>query len=220
MRSRYPLLLATLVAPLSLYAQAPAAPAAANPAQPPAAAADAKTDVDPAVIETMRKAFAAQRAKGSFRARMESTGLGGMAIPAVEMEFVFPDRMKMKMTGVEVVSIGEKTMVKMGEGWTPAPASMKGAGSNFGDPKKVDEMMTGAVVAKNLGPTKIDGVAVDSYQLNTKTKEGTSKSKIYLIPASGLIQRIETEAEVMGQNATSKLDYYDYGAKIQIDLPK
>jgi hypothetical protein len=97
---------------------------------------------------------------------------------------------------------------------------MKGAGSNFGDPKKIDEMLAGVIVAKSLGPTKIDGVAVDAFQLNTRTKDGLSKSKIYILPATSLIQRMETEAEVMGQNATSKLDYYDYGATIRIDLPK
>ena len=35
-----------------------------------------------------------------------------------------------------------------------------------------------------------------------------------------VVKRIETEAEMMGQNATSKLDYYDYGATIKIELPK
>jgi hypothetical protein len=126
----------------------------------------------------------------------------------------------MTMAGVEVVGVGDKTMVKMGEGWLPAPAAMKSPGASFGDPKKVEEMLTGAVVAKSLGPTKIDGVEVESYQLNTNTKEGLSKSKIYLTPADSLIRRIETEANVMGKDATSTLDYYDYGAPIRIELPK
>jgi hypothetical protein len=229
MKFQFALLSACLAAPLALFAQAPAAPAAprvADPAKSPPATTAAskpvvvdKTEVDPAVIETMRKAFAAQRAKGSFRARMDAGTLGGGDIPTVEMEFVFPDRMKMKMADVEVVGVGDKTMMKMGEGWLPAPAAMKSPGSNFGDPKRVDEMLTGAVVAKSLGPTKIDGLAVESYQLNTNTKEGLSKSKIYLTPADSLIRRIETEANVMGKDATSTLDYYDYGAPIRIELP-
>ncbi len=227
MKPRLRLLFAAcLAAPLPLLAQAPAAPPPAAATPPPAAAvegkpaAETKADVDPAAVDAVRKAFAAQRAKGSFRTRMESTGLGGAAIPVVEMEFVFPNRMRMKMAEVEVVSVGDKTMMKMGEGWLPAPAAMKGAGSSFGDEKKVEEMLAGVVLAKSLGPTKIDGIAVDAYQLNARTKEGLSKSKIYLLPGSSLIQRMETEAEVMGQNATSRLDYYDYGAAIRIELPK
>ena len=213
MKLKLYLLAGCLMAPLSLFAQ--------NAAEPPKAAPGAatKADVDPAVIDTMRKSFAAQRAKGSFRARIESTGLGA-AVPAVDMEFVFPDRMRMKMSGVEVVGVGEKTMVKMGEGWNPAPSSLKSAGSDFGDPKKVEEMLATAVAAKSLGPAKVDGIPVDSYQLNTKNKEGISRSKIYIIPATGLIQRIETEAEMGGQKATSRMDYFDYGAPIKIELPK
>jgi hypothetical protein len=227
MKSRLALLAACVAAPLSLFAQAPAAPPAADPAKSPPTTtaeskpvADAKIDVDPAVIDALRKAFAAQRAKGSFRARMDAGTLGGGDIPPIDMEFVFPDRMRMKMTGVEVVGVGDKTMVKMGEGWLPAPAAVKSPASSFGDPKRVDEMLTGAVLAKNLGPTKIDGVAVEAYQLDTNTKEGLSKSKIYLTPADSLIRRIETEANVMGKDATSRLDYFDYGAPIRIELPK
>jgi hypothetical protein len=121
MRIRFHLAAVCLVAPLSLFAQTPAAPPPADAARAPASAAaeskpndDAKADIDPAVVEAIRKAFAAQRAKGSFRAHMESTGLGGASIPTVEMEFVFPDRMKMKMADVEVVGVGDKTMMKMG----------------------------------------------------------------------------------------------------------
>jgi hypothetical protein len=231
MKPQFLLVVACTAVPLSLLAQAPAAsPAAESQKRPPPVAlegkpTDAKTnapsEVDPAVVEVMRKAFAAQRAKGTFRARMESASVAGMALPAVEMEFVFPNRMRMKMTGgVEVVGVGDTTMVKMGEGWMPAPAAMKSAGSNFGDPKKVDDMLSSATVAKSLGPTKIDGVSVDAYQFNSKPKEGESKSKVFILPASNLIHRIETEAEVMGKTATTTLDYYDYGAPILIELPK
>jgi hypothetical protein len=229
MKFRFSLCAALAAGPVALFAQAPPAPPTLIPPTPAPPALENKAadpakagagDVDPAVIETLRKAFATQRTKGTFRARMESTGLGAEAMPTVEIEFVFPDSIRMKMAGVEVVGVGEKTMMRIGEGWMPAPASLSSVSAHLGDQRKVDEMLANTFYAKRLGPSKIAGAAVDVYETHTNSKEGLSNSKIYLTPNDLLIQRIETEAEIMGKPATSTLDFFDYGDRILIELPK
>ena len=211
-----------LSAPLGLLAQGPAAPPAA--AKPGAAAYPAKAaaaaNVDPAVIEILRKSFEAQRAKGTFRARMESTGPGGVVMPSAKLEFVFPNRLHMNLSGLEVVGVGDKIMIKVGDAWMPAPANMKQPTGEFSDPKKVDELLGKATYAKSLGQTKIGELVVDSYELHTKTKDIATQSKFYISPAENLVQRVETQSDVKGKQMTSTLTYFDYGAPIQIELPK
>lgn len=208
----------------ALFAQAPAAPApAVAPATEkadPELNATFPAEVDPTVIETLRKSFAAQRAKGSFRATMATEAAGEGAVPPMEMEFVFPDRMRMKMSGMEIIGVGGKTMMRMGEAWMSAPAEVSKASGSFGDPKKVEEMLGNTMYAKTLGQAKIDGKVLDAYEVHIKTKGAISKSKFYLSPDDNLIRRVETQAEVLGKPMTSTLSYSDYGASIKIELPK
>lgn len=226
MKFQLPLFAVLLVAPGALFAQAPAAPA---PTAPPAAAgskpepelnATLPAEIDPVVIAVLRQAFAAQRTKGSFRATMESAGQGGGAIPSMEMEFVFPDRMRMKMSGMEIVGVGGKTMMRMGDSWMPAPAEVSKASGSFGDPKKVEEMLGNTTYAKSLGQTKIDEKLLDSYEVHVKTKGAISKLKFYISPGDSLIRRVETQADLLGKPTTSTLNYSDYGVPIRIELPK
>ena len=222
---------ALLAAPVALFGQAPATvaptippaiatpvPATAKAGPEPGAASPA--DIDPAVIEILRKSFGAQRAKGSFRATMSSAGLGDGTIPPMEMEFVFPDRMRMKMTGMEIIGVGSKTMMRMGDSWLPAPAEVSKAAGSFGDPKKIEEMLSNTTYAKSVGPAKVDEIAVDAYEVRIKTKGAISKSKFFISPSDNLIRRVETQADIQGKSMTSTLDYSDYGAPIRIELPK
>ena len=214
-----PLFVILGAAPAALLAQAPAAPApAAKAVQEMNATFPA--EIDPVVIEVLRKAFAAQRAKGSFRATMESAGLGGAAIPTMEMEFVFPDRMRMKTSGMEIIGVGGQTMMRMGDSWMQAPVEVSKAAGSCGDPKKVEEMLGNTTAARSLGQVKIGEKLLDSYEVQVKTKGATSKSKFYISPDDNLIRRVETQAEVQGKPTTSTLTYADYGAPIRIELPK
>src|SRR5450432_1794246 len=181
MKFLLPLFTVVLIVPGAIFAQAPAAPAPAPTVAPTSGKAEPElnatfpAEIDPTVIETLRKSFAAQRAKGSFRATMETAGLGDGTVPPMQMEFVFPDRMRMKMSGMEIIAVGGKSMMRMGEAWLPAPAEVSKASGSFGDPKKVEEMLGNTTYAKSLGQTKVDGKMMDSYEVHIRTKGVDSK---------------------------------------------
>ncbi len=195
-------------------APAPTEPKATTPAP------DAKATIDPKAIEVLRKSFAAQQAKGTFRARMEIPDNASGAQGQMQMEFIFPDRMRMTLAGTEMVGVGEKAFIRIGDKWMTAPAQMNKAVGSFSDPKKLDEMVQNCVSARVLGPEKLKDLAVETYEFVNKTKEGTSKSKFYLTPNDLLPRRIDIEADIMGRRVTTKLEYYDYGAPMTIEVPQ
>ncbi|OAI42316.1 hypothetical protein AYO41_04495 [Verrucomicrobia bacterium SCGC AG-212-E04] len=223
-----------LATPGALFGQAPAAPApAASPAKTGSSPAKGKAkqatpepnatfpaEIDAGVIEILRKAHAAQRAKGSFRAQIESSAPGGAVLPSMVMEVVIPDRVRLKRSGVEIIAVGSKAMVRKGDVWEPAPPEIAKAFGSFDDPKAVEEMLGKSIFAKSLGQARLEQTVVDSYELHFKTKTGVTKSKFFITPDDNLIRRLESKTEVGGKTASATLVFADYGAPIQIELPK
>ncbi len=199
-----------------LWAETPPAPPSV-----PASASDA-AGIDPAVIDILRKAFAAQKAKGSFRAKLEIPNAPGGGTATMEIEFVFPDRMRMNLSGVEVISVGDRAFMRLGDKWMPAPPQVTKAGGSFGDPKMVEEMIRNCTGARVLGPETVNGIPMETYEFLAKTKEGTSKSKFYITPGDSLPRRIDIEGTVVAKDGQvrTRLDYSDYGAPISIEPPK
>lgn len=218
-----------LVAPaLRAQESAPAAssspaPSAAPTAAPsPEAAPEANKDIDPKAIEAVRKGFAAQLAKKTFRVKMRlinpPAGAGG---GDMEMEFSVPDRIRMKGAGVDIVMVGDKAMVKMGEKWLPAPPEFVKAGANAADPKLIEQLIKNCRSARVLGPETVNGQVLETYEFVVKRKDGASKNKFYFSTGDDLPRRLDVEAEVRkGVPVKSTLEYYDYGAPVVIELPK
>jgi hypothetical protein len=205
------LLIVVLLVPGPLFAQSASAPV--KPGAP------AASDVDSAVIEVLRKSTAAQLARKSFRALMDNS-IGGYVLPSLQVEVVYPDRIRVKRSGLEVVSVGGKTMMKQGDKWSPAPEGVSNFIGSFGDSKNDEKMYAQAVFAKSLGQTKIDERIVNIYELHSKTKTGLIKSKIFISPDDGLVRRTETRGEIKGKEAIFNAMLGDYGVPIAIELPK
>ncbi len=204
-----------------------AVPAATFAQSPPAATAKAKTDakpaasadVDPAVIGALRASFAAQRAKGSYRALMDNS-VGGNVLPTLEVEAVYPSRIRMKRSGMEIVFVDGHGMVRRGDKWTAAPAELAKSLGAIDDPKEDEKLLSDAILAKALGQTKIDDRVLACYEVHTKGKNGVAKAKFYISLDDSLIRRVETKSEYKGQPVYSKSVVGDYGTPIQIELPK
>lgn len=205
--------------PVSAQESAPASPSPAPAAEAkPGAKEEAGGEIDPKALDAVRKGFAAQLEKKSFRVKMKvnsPAGAGG----DMEMEVAFPDRIRMKGAGIDLVVVGDKAMVKMGEKWIPAPPEFVKAGTNAADPKLVEQLVKNCRNARYVGSEKVNGEACEVYEYVVRRKEGTTKNKFYFGP-DALPRRLDVEAELKkGVPVKSTLDYYDYGAAISIELP-
>ncbi|MBS0659911.1 MAG: hypothetical protein JSR82_16855 [Verrucomicrobia bacterium] len=207
--------------PLRAQEAAPAAspaPTTVAPAAPAEAKEDVTPTLEPRALEAVRKGFVAQQEKKTFRIKMKinsPAGSGG----DMEMEVVFPDRVRMKGAGIDLVMVGEKAMVKMGEKWIPAPPEFAKAGANAADPKLVEQLIKNCRSARYLGSEKVNGEACEVFEYVVKRKDGTSKNKFFFGPDS-LPRRLEVEAEIKkGVAVKSIMDYSDYGAPLSIELP-
>jgi hypothetical protein len=204
---------ALLLAPAPLIAQATKSAAVA-----PAKTA-AVSEIDPAVITALRTAFAAQRAKGSYRALMDNS-LGGIVLPSLEVEAVYPNRIRLKRSGMEIVFVNGKGMLRMGDKWERAPPSLAKSLGAIDDPQEDEKMLGTAILAKALGQTKVDDRTLDCYEVHTKGKNGVAKAKFFISLDDNLIRRVETRSEIQGKPLLSKMMVGDYGIPIQIELPK
>jgi hypothetical protein len=217
-------IVALLAAPGALFAQAPPAPAkagatSAKDKSKPDAKTPSAAEVDPAVIEALRKAFAAQRAKGSYRALMDNS-LGGNVLPSLELEAVYPNRIRLKRSGLEIIFVDGHGMVRKGDKWSAAPASLAKSLGAIDDPQEDEKMLGTAILAKSLGQIKIDDRILACYEVHTKGKNGLSKAKFFISLDDSLIRRVETKTEFQSQALFSKMMVGDYGIPIQIELPK
>jgi hypothetical protein len=226
---RHLLLGAVLVAPAGLFAQAPqAAPVAPakvgatstkEKSKPDSRTTSPAADVDPAVIDAMRKAFAAQRAKGSYRALLD-TSIGGYVLPSLELEAVYPNRIRLKRSGMEIIFVSGKGMVRKDDKWTVAPAALAKSLGAVDDPQEDERLLGKATFAKDLGQTKIDERPLACYEVHTKGKNGLAKSKFFISLEDSLIRRVETKSALQGRALISAMMVGDYGIPIQIELPK
>lgn len=185
----------------------------------PAPAEGAAAAVDPKAIEALRRAFDAQQAKGTHRVKVLAAQGREALAPAAEVDFVFPDRIRLRSQGMEMVSIGNSAWVKIGEKWQPAPEA-RAVARNFSDPARREEMIRNCISARALGPSTLHGEAVEGYEFRHRTKKTTSRSVFYVTPADGLPRKIEIEAETKGTPVRSVMEYSDYGAAIAIEAPK
>lgn len=218
--------LASVFLSLPLLAEPPAAspaPAASASPAPAGGASPAPTPgvIEPKAIEALRKGFAAQIALKTFRAKMRlaNAPTGAGASGDIELEVVAPDRIRMKTAGMQVVVVGEKALVQMGEKWMPAPPALSKSAMNAGDPKKIEELIQNCQAARHLGVETVNGVPMETYEYLVRRKDGSSKSKFYFTVNDQLPRRIDIEADAKGQQIKSTLEYFDYGAPVTIELP-
>lgn len=217
-----PLMLACLVLALAACKPPaptdPAAPAQAGPADALDKAARALNPLSSpadAVKASMDRFLKAR----SFHAVMDMQGAQPMAI---EMDFVAPDRYRMKMpTGTQVI-IGD-TMHMQVEGRTMKMPLPKGTLTQWRDPLKIAEHKAGMSV-ESLGSDTIDGKSANKYLVKhtePKPSEPQSSEFTFWIGGDGLPLQLVSQGEAQGKPYSMTLRYSRFDdPTIVIDAPQ
>jgi outer membrane lipoprotein-sorting protein len=164
-------------------------------------------------INRMADAFLEQK---SFRAKMVGSGQTPMDM---ELEFVAPDRFRMKNTsGPEMVIVGKNVYVENDGRWQKLPG---GLGASVPDMRKAwdKEGRKWFTDVKYVGEENANGKPAHVYTYHNKGAEGVGEndSKIWIAKSNGLPVRIEATYK-SGPLKSMTVDY-DYEAAISIEPP-
>ena len=187
--------------------------------------------------EALKKAFTAQLAARSFRARMEYSVA---SIPTHnDLEFVAPDRYHVSVfgpqvqgrsMGQEIIIVGKDTFRRIsGVPWQKSTNA--GAGTlattigEIAGQFRTEDMAQRMLKYDDIqffGPDVLDGQPVMVYQFKLKETKGPIPGKIWISTADNLPRKIEHEASSQ-TNPDKKMKltttYYDYNANINIEPP-
>jgi hypothetical protein len=195
---------------------------------------------DPTAWAEIRTAYAKLHLLPGFRVKM-TEGMSGFTATAI-MEFALPDRAHMIMqmpqgAGVmEMIRAGDEIRMRLkmpnadapgewqcvsGQPRTGPSESPFGFGS-LPDPRRIN----GAVEVARGEDTTINGSPVHSYTYTLRRSDasGEIKTILYVETHSGLPVRTvgsirDGSSAVEGVTVQFTLDYYDFGAQIDISLP-
>ena len=164
-------------------------------------------------INRMADAFLAQK---SFRAKMIGSGQTPMNM---ELEFVAPDRFRMKNTNApDMVIVGKNVYIENEGGWQKIPGDL---GSTVPDMRKAwdEEGRKWFTDVKYVGEDTANGKPAYVYTYHNKGAEGVGEndSKIWIGKSNGLPLRIEANYK-SGTLRSMTIDY-DYDAEISIEPP-
>jgi hypothetical protein len=180
---------------------------------PPPAGAAMVVKGDPQAWSEVRAAMLRLVNAKTYRTKMTGTDGTTMVI-----ETVLPDRFHTQGTFggqmAEMISVGTTSRMRQASGpWFCPP------GSQAAPPvPKVDPDTMADEITVQRGPASvIDGVPTQSYAYTTKSRDLTTRTRLYIATATGLPKRVELLND--SGAVTSTFDYYDVGAPITIELP-
>ena len=164
-------------------------------------------------INRMADAFLAQR---SFRAKMVGSGQTPMNM---ELEFVAPDRFRIKNTNApDMVIVGKNVYIENEGRWQKIPGDL---GSSVLDMRKAwdEEGRKWFTDVKYVGEDTANGKPAYVYTYHNKGADGVGEndSKIWIGKSNGLPVRIEANYK-KGTLRSMTIDY-DYDADISIEPP-
>ena len=212
-----PLALACLVAALAACKPStPADTAAPAPAEP--AGTLEKAAAVPSPLSSPEDEMKASMDKflkaRSFHAVMDMQGAQPMAI---EMDFVAPDRYRMKMPMGTQVIIGDTMHMQANGRWMKMPLPA-GTLSQWRDPLKIEEHKAGMNV-EALGNDNIDGQSAKKY-LVRHTEPKPSEFTLW-VGGDGLPLQLVSQGEAQGKPYSMTLRYSRYDDPgIVIDAPQ
>ena len=181
-------------------------PTAATPAPPPGPTSRPEDEVKASMDRFMQAR--------TFHAVMNMQGARAMTN---EMDFVAPDRYRMKMqTGTQVI-IGD-TMYLQVDGRTTRVPLPKGTLSQWRDPLKLAEHKDGLVV-QALSNENIDGVAARKYLVRNDSPQAGEFTM--WISADGLPLQLQQQGQSQGSPYTMTLRYSRFDdPSITISAPR
>jgi len=155
----------------------------------------------------------------SFHAVMDMQGAQPMAI---EMDFVAPDRYRMKMPMGTQVIIGDTMHMQANGRWMKTPFP-KGMLTQWRDPLRIEESKAGMSV-ESLGSDNIDGQAAKKYLVrhaDPKLDQPQSSEFTFWIGGDGLPLQLVSQGEAQGKPYSMTLRYSRYDDPgIVIDAPQ
>lgn len=167
--------------------------------------------------EELQAAFVKFLAAKSFRATLFDAGRG-QALG--ELEFVAPDRYRIRMAGdgpTQVV-IGDTLYMDMGGRSMKLPVPAGEITARYRDRSVLDRLRRDLEVAA-LGSERLDGEPARVYRYAT-TEGGQATVKTWVSEASGMPLQFETSSEAGGGRQTVRVRYRDYDdPAIRIDPP-
>jgi outer membrane lipoprotein-sorting protein len=167
--------------------------------------------------EELQAAFVKFLAAKSFRATMVDAGRG-QALG--ELEFVAPDRYRIRMAGdvpAQVV-IGDTLYMDMGGRSMKLPVPAGEMTARYRDRSVLDRLRHDLEVTA-LGSERLDGELARVYRY-TSTEDKRTTVKTWVSEASGMPLQFETGSEAGGGLQTVRVRYRDYGdPAIRIDPP-
>ncbi|MGH8062080.1 MAG: hypothetical protein ACREO7_08715 [Pseudoxanthomonas sp.] len=150
----------------------------------------------------------------SFHAVMDMQGAQSMAI---EMDFVAPDRYRMKMPQGTQVIIGD-TMHMQVDGRSMKMPLPKGTLTQWRDPLRIEENKAGMSV-ESLGSDSIDGQPAKKYLV--KHTEPKPSEFTFWIGGDGLPLQLVSQGEAQGKPYSMTLRYSRFDdPSIVIDAPQ
>ena len=183
--------------------------------------------------EALRKAFTAQLAARSYRARLEYS-IGGVGTHN-DLEFVAPNRYHVTLVGPatmaqEMIIIGNDKFARIaGRPWAKTDMNVAAGtmATTLGDltdqfhQEDVSQKMTKYDDVQFSGSEILEGQPIVVYQFNLKSKKGPIPGKIWISTADNLPRKIVHEASSQTTNSKMKITttYYDYNTNFNISPP-
>lgn len=205
-----------LLAVAACKPSSPAEPAAAAATVPATAVADAAAALNPLtspedeVKASMDKFLKAK----SFHAVMIMEGASGMTN---EMDFVAPDRYRMKMPVGTQVIVGD-TMYMQAKGRSMKVPLPKGTLSQWRDPLKIEENKAGLNV-EALGSDSVEGQTAKKYLVKNTHPEASEFT--FWIGSDGLPLQLLHQGQAQGKPYSMALRYSRFDdPAITIDPPQ
>lgn len=216
-----PLALGCLVLALAACKPSPPAEPATAAAAPASTVADAAAALNPlASPEDEVKASMDKFLKAkSFHAVMVMEGARGMTN---EMDFVAPDRYRMKMPVGTQVIVGD-TMYMQADGRSMKVPLPKGTLSQWRDPLRIEENKAGLSV-QALGSDSVEGQAAKKYLVKNAQPEASQLEPnefTFWISSDGLPLQLQHQGQAQGKPYSMTLRYSRFDdPTITIDPPQ
>jgi hypothetical protein len=181
------------------------------------ASADLTVKGDQAAWREVMAAFGKLNALPGYRMKMAMPGGQTMIIDVAQAGNAMHSTMQGQGGGMEMIRVGDQARYRMSTPGAPAGWMCQGIPPM---PRANDPAgLQGAVEVARGQDSAIDGQAMHVYiytiQADAAGQSGTVKATLYVGTGNGLPRR----TVMTTQGADYPMDYYDYGAPIQITLP-
>jgi hypothetical protein len=171
------------------------------------------SDPTAALVSSMK----AQLALPAYRGNLDSQ-YQGKTINTI-VEFVSPDRYRVKNDSMEAVLIGKVTYLKLNGNWSKMGVDLSGMISSFRDPKIIEK---GISNVKYLGSEQVNGIYASVYTYTSSADINgqimAADAKIWISQSDDLPVKMEVTGEVSGEKTFSTITY-DYASKVSIEAP-